>query len=184
MSTPLTLSANGPCSGHRRNETRLAPGPAWTRTNRANTPCSRLRRRGAPPGRAGRPMVPRIRNLRAIHLARAGPRHPGRRSFNRPSPVRPTGGPSRARHHLDAASECSGRSRSSARHVGSHSEVDMLEFAMLHMPVWFWRPGRGFTQIHGVPFMSTTDLGERILVPKGSLIAVGGVGGKSPARSA
>ena len=34
---------------------------------------------------------------------------------------------------------------------GAHSDVDMLEFAMLHMPLWFWRPGRGFTQFMTCP---------------------------------
>jgi hypothetical protein len=34
---------------------------------------------------------------------------------------------------------------------GAHSDVDMLEFAMLHLPLWFWRPGRGFTQFMTCP---------------------------------
>lgn len=34
---------------------------------------------------------------------------------------------------------------------GARSDVDMVEFVMLHLPVWFWRPGRGFTRFMTCP---------------------------------
>ncbi|HLI74264.1 MAG TPA: hypothetical protein VKU86_10325 [Acidimicrobiales bacterium] len=34
---------------------------------------------------------------------------------------------------------------------GESSSVDVLEFAVLHLPLWFWRPGRGYTRFMTCP---------------------------------
>ncbi|MGA2522021.1 MAG: hypothetical protein ABSG81_14535 [Acidimicrobiales bacterium] len=34
---------------------------------------------------------------------------------------------------------------------GSRSEVRVSEFALLHLPVWLWRPGRGYTRFMTCP---------------------------------
>jgi hypothetical protein len=34
---------------------------------------------------------------------------------------------------------------------GATSRVDVLEFAVLHLPVWLWRPGRGYTRFMTCP---------------------------------
>jgi len=31
------------------------------------------------------------------------------------------------------------------------SQVDLVEFVVLHLPLWFWRPGRGYTQFMSCP---------------------------------
>ncbi len=31
------------------------------------------------------------------------------------------------------------------------SHVDLLEFLVLHLPLWMWRPGRGYTQFMTCP---------------------------------
>ncbi len=34
---------------------------------------------------------------------------------------------------------------------GARSEIHMTEFVMLHLPVWLWRPGRGYTRFMTCP---------------------------------
>jgi hypothetical protein len=34
---------------------------------------------------------------------------------------------------------------------GKRSGIDLLEFLVLHLPVWLWRPGRGFTRFMTCP---------------------------------
>ena len=34
---------------------------------------------------------------------------------------------------------------------GSRTDVDVFEFLMLHLPVWFWRPGRGYARLMTCP---------------------------------
>ena len=34
---------------------------------------------------------------------------------------------------------------------GTRSEVEAFEFLRLHLPVWLWRPGRGYTRLMGCP---------------------------------
>lgn len=34
---------------------------------------------------------------------------------------------------------------------GSRTEVEALEFVRLHLPLWFWRPGKGYTSLMGCP---------------------------------
>jgi hypothetical protein len=34
---------------------------------------------------------------------------------------------------------------------GARSEVDVVEYLVLHLPVWLWRPGRGFTRFMTCP---------------------------------
>jgi hypothetical protein len=34
---------------------------------------------------------------------------------------------------------------------GARSDVPLFEFAMLHMPLWLWRPGRGYTRLMTCP---------------------------------
>jgi hypothetical protein len=34
---------------------------------------------------------------------------------------------------------------------GVHSEVDMVEYLLLHLPIWLWRPGKGFTRFMTCP---------------------------------
>ena len=31
------------------------------------------------------------------------------------------------------------------------SQVDLVEYVVLHLPVWFWRPGRGYTRFMTCP---------------------------------
>lgn len=31
------------------------------------------------------------------------------------------------------------------------SQVDLVEFVVLHLPLWFWRPGRGYTRFMTCP---------------------------------
>lgn len=33
----------------------------------------------------------------------------------------------------------------------TRSRVDLVEFIALHLPVWFWRPGRGYTRYMACP---------------------------------
>jgi hypothetical protein len=37
---------------------------------------------------------------------------------------------------------------------GTHTDVNMLRYATLHMPVWLWRPGRGYTSFMKCPACS------------------------------
>jgi hypothetical protein len=30
---------------------------------------------------------------------------------------------------------------------GSRTDVEAFEFLLLHMPLWFWRPGKGYTSL-------------------------------------
>ncbi len=34
---------------------------------------------------------------------------------------------------------------------GGRSEIHLTEFVMLHLPVWLWRPGRGYTRFMTCP---------------------------------
>jgi hypothetical protein len=34
---------------------------------------------------------------------------------------------------------------------GTHTDVDVLKYLVLHMPFWFWRPGRGYTSLMKCP---------------------------------
>ena len=34
---------------------------------------------------------------------------------------------------------------------GASSSVDLLEFFVLHLPVWFWKPGRGYSRFMTCP---------------------------------
>ena len=34
---------------------------------------------------------------------------------------------------------------------GGRSEIHMTEFLMLHLPIWLWRPGRGYTRFMTCP---------------------------------
>jgi hypothetical protein len=34
---------------------------------------------------------------------------------------------------------------------GTHTDVDVLRYVVLHFPVWFWRPGRGYTSLMRCP---------------------------------
>ena len=34
---------------------------------------------------------------------------------------------------------------------GGRSEIHMTEFVLLHLPVWLWRPGRGYTRFMTCP---------------------------------
>jgi hypothetical protein len=34
---------------------------------------------------------------------------------------------------------------------GTHSDVDVLKYVTLHVPLWFWRPGRGYTSLMKCP---------------------------------
>ncbi len=34
---------------------------------------------------------------------------------------------------------------------GARSEIHMTEFVMLHLPIWLWRPGRGYTRFMTCP---------------------------------
>jgi len=34
---------------------------------------------------------------------------------------------------------------------GDRSEVDVLEYLILHLPLWLWRPGRGYTRFMTCP---------------------------------
>jgi len=34
---------------------------------------------------------------------------------------------------------------------GTHSDVDVLKYVRLHVPLWFWRPGRGYTSLMKCP---------------------------------
>ncbi len=34
---------------------------------------------------------------------------------------------------------------------GTHTGVDILRYVVLHFPLWFWRPGRGYTSLMKCP---------------------------------
>jgi hypothetical protein len=34
---------------------------------------------------------------------------------------------------------------------GTHSDVDILKYLLLHLPYWVWRPGRGYTSLMKCP---------------------------------
>ncbi|MGH9016925.1 MAG: hypothetical protein ACRDY1_04170 [Acidimicrobiales bacterium] len=34
---------------------------------------------------------------------------------------------------------------------GTHTDVDVLRYVVLHFPLWFWRPGRGYTSLMRCP---------------------------------
>jgi hypothetical protein len=34
---------------------------------------------------------------------------------------------------------------------GTHSDVDVLKYLVLHLPYWVWRPGRGYTNLMKCP---------------------------------
>jgi hypothetical protein len=34
---------------------------------------------------------------------------------------------------------------------GTHTDVDILKYLVLHLPWWFWRPGRGYTSLMKCP---------------------------------
>jgi hypothetical protein len=34
---------------------------------------------------------------------------------------------------------------------GTHTDVDILKYMTLHLPWWFWRPGRGYTSLMKCP---------------------------------
>jgi rRNA maturation protein Nop10 len=34
---------------------------------------------------------------------------------------------------------------------GTHTDVDILKYLMLHLPWWLWRPGRGYTSLMKCP---------------------------------
>ena len=34
---------------------------------------------------------------------------------------------------------------------GARSEIHVAEFLMLHLPIWLWRPGRGYTRFMTCP---------------------------------
>lgn len=34
---------------------------------------------------------------------------------------------------------------------GSWTEVDVAEYLRLHLPLWFWRPGKGYTRLMTCP---------------------------------
>jgi hypothetical protein len=34
---------------------------------------------------------------------------------------------------------------------GIHTDVDILKYLVLHLPWWFWRPGRGYTSLMKCP---------------------------------
>jgi hypothetical protein len=34
---------------------------------------------------------------------------------------------------------------------GGRSEIHLTEFVMLHLPIWLWRPGRGYTRFMTCP---------------------------------
>jgi hypothetical protein len=71
----------------------------------------------------------------------------------RPGPGRPHGAPGPAPDRTHGAPgggilslvsvECSS--------CGSRSEVRVAEFALLHLPIWLWRPGRGYTRFMTCP---------------------------------
>jgi hypothetical protein len=34
---------------------------------------------------------------------------------------------------------------------GTHTDVDILKYLVLHLPWWLWRPGRGYTSLMKCP---------------------------------
>lgn len=39
----------------------------------------------------------------------------------------------------------------SCSRCGTHTDVDILRYMVLHLPWWFWRPGRGYTSLMKCP---------------------------------
>jgi hypothetical protein len=121
-------------AGPRRPEKRILPGrqalfSAATTAAPTGAPKKNARTRpqlSTAPNRAVRsPRPPAARPARA---------RPAATKVSPPPPVK-KGGP--------IALSCS--------KCGTHSDVDILKYLVLHMPYWLWRPGRGYTSLMKCP---------------------------------
>jgi hypothetical protein len=86
--------------------------------------------------------------------------HPSNRPPSGAERSRSTGGRSTVTHRDVGTSDdlerppSSGMFGSLTLHCSScrvRSQVDLVEFVVLHLPLWFWRPGRGYTQFMSCP---------------------------------
>ena len=81
------------------------------------------------------------------------PHASGRARATRPADDAVPPGPARRRprsQHRTAA-ERGGPISLSCSKCGTHTDVDILKYLVLHLPWWFWRPGRGYTSLMKCP---------------------------------
>jgi hypothetical protein len=106
------------------------------------------------PGRRSRPST----GTDGAAPGRSG--HPSNRRSAGDRRTRPAGGPSTAAHSGAGTTDdlqrpdSSGMFGSLTLHCSScrvRSQVDLVEFVVLHVPLWFWRPGRGYTRFMTCP---------------------------------
>ncbi|HTT87596.1 MAG TPA: hypothetical protein VMF60_09530 [Acidimicrobiales bacterium] len=132
-------------AGPRGPENRVPPGRHALFSTSAVTPTGAPKRNGRARRPAPKPAAPKGAATTATPKARAagsrrppaGPRRPSSapKRVSRPSEVGPASGPITL-----TCSRCD-----------AHSDVDVLRYLVLHFPVWFWRPGRGYTSLMRCP---------------------------------
>jgi len=119
-------------AGPRRPEKRVLPGrhALFSAATAASTDT---------PKKNGRPR-PQLNGTPAVRAPRAQAARPprARTAATKVAPRPPenaSGGPIKL-----SCSKC-----------GTHTDVDILKYLVLHMPYWFWRPGRGYTSLMKCP---------------------------------
>ncbi len=134
-------------AGPRRPEKRVLPGRhALFSAAGTAAPADGPRRNGRPrpqlserpqPLRASRPQRASVAKTKTTTPKVAAPKV-ARKAVTTPSPPPPDrgdGGPISL-----SCSKC-----------GTHTDVDILKYMVLHLPLWFWRPGRGYTSLMKCP---------------------------------
>ena len=154
---------SGRCSGRRPNARKRDPGGRRRGSLPVETPCSpgpeRCPARASPRGargpgpswrghhgRSGPPVLPAA----ATTPDRSTTGRPGttRSTTVRPARPRPSAPKSRRRHRR---STVTGPISLSCSKCGTHTGVDIRRYLVLHFPLWFWRPGRGYTSLMKCP---------------------------------
>jgi len=144
-------------AGPRRAENHVPPGRHALFSTSDVTPTGAPKRNGRtrPPLRASVPATPRRPAPKPATPKRpAADATPKARpaAGRRPpaGPRRPSSAPKRVAQPAPGVPP-SGPITLTCSRCGAHSDVDVLRYVVLHFPLWFWRPGRGYTSLMRCP---------------------------------
>lgn len=124
-------------AGPRRPEKRVPPGRHALFSAAGTVPAAESpKKNGRPRPQLSAPPRP-VRGARSSRAAARPPRArtPVTKVTARRPPEHTAGGPISL-----SCSKC-----------GTHTDVDILKYLVLHLPWWLWRPGRGYTSLMKCP---------------------------------
>jgi hypothetical protein len=120
-----------------RPEKRVMPGrhALFSAAGPGTTTANPKKKNGRP-----RPQLAAAPPLRAKSAPRAQAARPPRA---RTAPTKVVAAPPEDHHGGPISLSCS--------KCGTHSDVDVFKYLVLHLPYWLWRPGRGYTSLMKCP---------------------------------